>query len=60
MDARAFVALMDNSLVYTDYDGILEAKAAGQCEAAGHRSEHQVTESMNPHVYGDTAVVAGV
>jgi len=34
MDARAFVALMDNSLVYTDYDGILEAKAAGQCEAA--------------------------
>jgi ketosteroid isomerase-like protein len=53
---------MDNSLVYTDYDSTLKTKAdflAG-VKAAGHRPEQQVTESMNTHVCGDTAVVTGV
>jgi Domain of unknown function (DUF4440) len=53
---------MDNSLVYTDYEGTLKTKAdflAGM-KAAGHRPEQQVTESMDAHVYGDTAVVTGV
>ena len=61
-DAKALDALMDNSLVYTDYDGTLKTKAdfLASVKAAGHRPEQQVTESMNAHVYGDTAVVTGV
>jgi hypothetical protein len=61
-DARALKALMDNSLVYTDYEGTLQTKAdfLARMKAAGHRPELQVTESMNAHVYGDTAVVTGV
>ncbi len=61
-DAKALDALMDNSLVYTDYDGVLKTKAdfLASMKAAGHRPEHQVTESMNEHVYGDAAVVTGV
>jgi len=54
--------LLDNSLVYTDYHGVLKTKAdfLASGKAAGHRPEHQVTESMNEHVYGDAAVVTGV
>jgi hypothetical protein len=54
--------LMDNSLVYTDYDGVLKTKAdfLASGKAAGHRPEQQVTESMKAHVYGDAAVVTGV
>ena len=61
-DARALDALMDNSLVYNDYDGTVKTKAdfLASVKAAGHRPEQQVTESMNRHVDGDTAVVTGV
>ena len=54
--------LMDNSLVYTDYDGVLKTKAdfLASGKAVGHRPEQQVTESMKAHVYGDAAVVTGV
>jgi len=61
-DAKALVGLMDNSLVYTDDDGVLKTKAdfLASGKAAGHRPEQQVTESMKAHVYGDAAVVTGV
>jgi ketosteroid isomerase-like protein len=61
-DAKALDALMDNSLVNTDYDGVLKTKAdfLASVKAAGHRAEQQVTESMKVHVYGDAAVVTGV
>ena len=54
--------LLDNSLVYTDYHGVLKTKAdfLASGKAAGHRREQQVTESMKAHVYGDAAVVTGV
>jgi hypothetical protein len=54
--------LMDNSLLYTDYDGVLKTKAdfLATGKAAGHRPEQQVTESIKAHVYGDAAVVTGV
>jgi len=52
----------DNSLVLTDCDGTLKAKAdfLASVKVARHRPEQQVTESMNAHVYGDTAVGTGV
>ena len=61
-DAKGLDALLDNSLVYTDYDGTLKTKAdfLASVKAAGHRPEQQVTESMDARVYGDTAVVTGV
>ena len=54
--------LLDNSLVYTDYDGVLKTKAdfLASGKAVGHRPEQQVTESMKAHVYRDAAVVTGV
>jgi hypothetical protein len=61
-DARALDALIDNWLVYTDYDGTLKTKAdfLASVKAAGRRPEPQVRKSMKAHVYGDTAVVTGV
>jgi ketosteroid isomerase-like protein len=61
-DAKALDALMDNSLVYTDYDGTLKTKAdfLTSVKATGHRPEQQVTETLDARVYGDTAVVTGV
>jgi ketosteroid isomerase-like protein len=61
-DAKALDVLRDNSLLYTDYDGTLKAKAdfLASVKAAGHRPEQKVTESMNAHDYGDTAVGTGV
>jgi ketosteroid isomerase-like protein len=61
-DAKALDALLDNSLVYTDYDGTLKTKAdflAG-VRALALSPEQQVTESMTAQVYGDVAVVTGV
>jgi hypothetical protein len=40
---------MDNSLVYTEYDGTLKP-----------RRERQVRESMKAHVCGGTVVATGV
>jgi ketosteroid isomerase-like protein len=61
-DAKALDGPRDNSLLYIDYDGTLKAKAdfLASVKAAGHRPEQKVTESMNAHVYGNTAVGTGV
>jgi ketosteroid isomerase-like protein len=61
-DAKALDAILDNSLVYTDYDGTMMTKAdflASVKDPARH-PDQQVTESMTAHVYGDSAVVTGV
>jgi ketosteroid isomerase-like protein len=61
-DTKALDALLDNSLVYTDYDGTLKTKGdfLASVKASRHSPEQQVTESMGTHVYGDGAVVTGV
>jgi ketosteroid isomerase-like protein len=61
-DARALDALLANSLVYTDYDGTIMTKSdfLASVKAPARHPEQQVTESMNAHVYGDSAVVTGV
>jgi len=61
-DSKALDALLDNSLVYTDYDGTLKTKSnfLASVKAPGHSPEQQVTESMDAHVYGESAVVTGV
>jgi ketosteroid isomerase-like protein len=61
-DAKALDTILDNSLVYTDYDGTMMTKAdfLANVKAPSRHPEQQVTESMNAHVYGDSAVVTGV
>ncbi len=61
-DAKALDALLDNSLLYTDYDGKLMTKAdfLSSVKALSLHPEQQVTESMSAQVYGDSAVVTGV
>ena len=61
-DAKALDAILDNSLVYTDYDGTMLTKPdfLASVKAAARQPQQQVTESMNARVYGDGAVVTGV
>jgi ketosteroid isomerase-like protein len=61
-DAKALDEILDSSLVYTDYDGSMKSKAdfLAAVKAPAKHPEQQVTESMNAHVYGDSAVVTGV
>lgn len=61
-DAKALDSLLDNSLVYTDYDGTLKTKAdfLASLRAPALNPEQQVTESMTVQVYGDVAVVIGI
>jgi ketosteroid isomerase-like protein len=61
-DNKALDLLLDNSLVYTDYDGTLKTKAdflAGMKVATLH-PEEQVTESMSGREFGDTVVMTGI
>jgi hypothetical protein len=61
-DPKALDLLLDNSLVYTDYDGTLKTKAdfLASVKAIGLHPEQQITESMTAQVYGNSAVVTGI
>ena len=61
-DAKALDTLLDDSLVYTDYDGTLKTKSdfLAAVKAPMHNPEQQVVESMSARVYGDTAIIIGI
>jgi ketosteroid isomerase-like protein len=61
-DVNALDQIMDDSLVYTDYDGTLMSKAdfLASVKAPARHPEQNLTESMDAQVYGDGAVVIGV
>jgi ketosteroid isomerase-like protein len=61
-DVNALDQIMDDSLVYTDYDGAMMSKPdfLASVKAPARHPEQNVTESMDAHVYGDGAVVIGV
>jgi ketosteroid isomerase-like protein len=61
-DVQALDTILDNSLVYTDYDGTMLTKAdfLATVKAPARHPEQQVTESMSAYVYGDAVVVTGV
>lgn len=61
-DAKALDEILDQGLVYTDYDGTMMTKAdfLTSVKAPSRHPEQQITESMNAHVYGNVAVVTGV
>lgn len=61
-DVNALDQIMDDSLVYTDFDGTLMSKAdfLASVKAPARNPEQNVTESMDAYVYGDGAVVIGI
>jgi ketosteroid isomerase-like protein len=61
-DVKALETLLDSTLVYIDYDGVMMSKAQfiASVKAPSLHPEQIVNESMTAHVYGDSAVVTGV
>jgi ketosteroid isomerase-like protein len=54
--------LVDDTLVYTDYDGSMMNKAEylKWVAAPEQKADHLYDEGLTVHVYGDAAVVTGV
>ncbi len=61
-DAKALDGLLDNTLLYIDYDGTLMNKAQflASVKAPSLHPEQIVNESMTAQMYGSTAIVSGV
>lgn len=61
-DAGALDSLLSDSLVYIDYDGSYMDKAQfmASVRAPQLHPEQIVNETMNAHVFGDSAVVTGI
>jgi hypothetical protein len=61
-DAKALDGLLDNRLLYIDYDGSLMNKAQflDSVKAPSLHPEQIVNESMTAQMYGTTAIVTGV
>jgi hypothetical protein len=61
-DAKTLDSLLDDGLVYIRYDGTLWTKSQ-YLASLKDRTSHEdqgVSESMNAHVYGQSAVVTGI
>ena len=54
--------LVDDTLVYTDYDGSIMNKAEylKWVAAPDQKADHLYDEGLTVHVYGDAAVVTGI
>lgn len=61
-DTKAMDGILDNSMVYVDYDGSLLSKAdfLAKVKAPNLQPQQEMTESMTAHIFGGTAVVTGV
>jgi ketosteroid isomerase-like protein len=61
-DVKALDSLLDSSLVYVDYDGLMmdTSQFIASIKAPSLHPEQIVNESMTAHVYGDSAVVTGI
>ena len=61
-DTKAMSAIFDNSLIFVDYDGkvLTKAEYLARVKSDLTHTEQVVTESMDVHVLGNTAIVVGV
>ncbi len=61
-DIKALDSILDNAMVYVDYDGSLLTKSEFLSKISAHDAhpQQEVTESMTARVFGNTAVVTGV
>jgi len=58
-DMKAMDAILDNGLVYVDFDGTLMTKAEFLSHVKSTHLEQVVTQSMNVQIFGDTAIATG-
>lgn len=61
-DIKALDAILDSSMVYVDYYGILRTKAdyLAWVRSANLHLQQEVTQSMTAHIFGSTVMVTGV
>ncbi|MFZ0418761.1 MAG: nuclear transport factor 2 family protein [Candidatus Sulfotelmatobacter sp.] len=61
-DTKALDAILDNSMVYVDYYGILRTKSEflAWIKSTNLHPQQEVTQSMAAHMFGSTVVVTGV
>ena len=61
-DSKALSAILEDSMVYVDYDGTLRTKAEflARLKMPTTHPEQEVTESMTTRVFGSTAVATGI
>jgi ketosteroid isomerase-like protein len=61
-DIKALNNILDDAMVYVDYDGSLRTKSEflSKISADNAHPQQEVTESMTARVFGNTAVVTGV
>jgi ketosteroid isomerase-like protein len=61
-DTKSLDAILDNSMVYVDYYGILRSKAdyLAWIRSANLQPQQEVTQSMTAHMFGSTVMVTGV
>ena len=61
-DVKALAMLLDNSLVYVDYDGSMMTKGdfLALVKSSAYQPEQESNESMRAQLYGDAAVVTGI
>jgi ketosteroid isomerase-like protein len=61
-DTKALSALFDNSLIFVDYDGkvLTKPEYLARIKSDLTHTEQVVTETMDVHVLGNTAIVVGV
>jgi hypothetical protein len=52
-------AILDNGLVYVDFDGTLMTKAELLSRVKSEHIQQGITESMTAQIFGDTAIVTG-
>ncbi len=58
-DLKALDAILDNSLIYVDFDGSLMTKAGFLSRVKTAHLQQVVTESMSVQVFGNVAIATG-
>ena len=61
-DVKALDAILDDSIIYADTDGVLRTKEEflARLQSSGQHLQQEVTHSMIAHMFGSTAVVSGL
>ncbi|HVI09673.1 MAG TPA: nuclear transport factor 2 family protein [Candidatus Binatia bacterium] len=61
-DSRALDAILDDGLVYVDYDGTTMTKVQflSHVQSDQYQPEQEITESMAGRLFGNTVVITGI
>lgn len=61
-DVKALDEILDDSMIYVDYEGALRTKAEflAKLRSATSHPQQEITESMAAHMFGSTGVVSGI